>query len=320
MTYKAKAKFCIGISAWLDGSVHSSTFKRAIGMAMEDHPHYDPELIWVDDRASPEGGFAAATELRNRRVALVVGHYSSAAARGALPVYREGGIPLLLPAATADNLTRDFSNAFRLCSSDTQLARYIYRHLSLRHRSGRIAILDDGSVHGRCLSGTIRAYFGGTDHQLIRSDTTAILFAGSYANSIQFVKQWRNEGHSLPIYLTDDVVHPDLVKDLGERSKEVCLFGYAAAGSYPFAQTVTDRYHALYGGYPQTYFPETYAAMQIALACSADRGFGRTRIQRLSTGKWETVLGETSFVDQECREGPFSLWIASAERGLYALQ
>lgn len=289
-------------------------------MAMNDHPGDSPELIWVDDRASPEGGFAAAEQLRNSEAALVVGHYASAAARGALPVYREAGIPLLLPAATADSLTADFGNAFRLCGSDTQLAKYIYRCLAPRHQHGKISILNDGSVHGRGLSGTIRSYFGAAADQRIREETEAILFSGSYANSLQFVQQSRNEGCHLPVYLTDDAVHTDIVRDLGEWPGDIFIFGYAPASRYPFAKTVTDRYYALYNSYPQTYFTETYAAMQIALACSVERGFRRAKIDHLAAGTWETVLGETNFINQECRKEMFSLWKASAGHGLCALQ
>ena len=317
---KIRHPFHIGVSARLNGSVHSPTFKRAIEMAMNDHPAYNPELIWANDQASLEGGFNAATQLRTSEVALVIGHYASAAARGALPVYREAGIPLLLPAATADGLTKDFSNAFRLCSSDTKLANYMYRYLFPRYRDGKIAILEDGSVHGHCLSGILRSWFAGMATPNIEADTTAIIFTGSYANSIQFVEQCRREGCSLPVYLTDDVVHTDIINDLWEAAGEIFIFGYAAASSYPSAKAVTERYHALYGSYPQTYFLQTYAAMQIAFACSVERGFGRAKIDRLTTGTWETVLGETNFVNQECQKEMFSLWKASTAHGLYSLQ
>ncbi len=289
-------------------------------MALHDHPLYNPELIWANDDATLEGGFAAATYLRNCEVAIVIGHYASAAARGALPVYREAGIPLLLPAATADRLTNDYSNAFRLCSNDTKLAKYIYKYLLPLYQNAKIAILEDGSVHGRSLSQKLGAWFEGIATAGIEKDTAAVIFTGSYANSIQFVQQCRQQGHSQPVYLTDDAVHTDIIKDLGHNAGDIFVFGYADASCYFAAKAVNAKYHALYKTGPQTYFIQTYAAMQIALACSAERGFGRTKIERLNTGTWETVLGETNFVNQECPIAMFSLWQANAGHGLYILQ
>jgi hypothetical protein len=114
-----RKRFKIGVSANLIPgiSVHTDTFIRAITMGVASVDSFRQnkfELVWANDHSSFSGGDRAALKLVESRVELVVGHYASSAAKGALPHYAKANVPVLLPAATADCLTGSFENAFRL--------------------------------------------------------------------------------------------------------------------------------------------------------------------------------------------------------------
>ena len=119
----------IGISADLslnNGSIHQDTFINAIKMAESQLKLSDKgiELIWENDFATADGGIVAAKHLLKENVNAVIGHYASAAAKNALQTYNNA-FPVFLPAATADELTLNFSNAFRLCGKDSDLTQFI---------------------------------------------------------------------------------------------------------------------------------------------------------------------------------------------------
>src|SRR4051812_16412567 len=119
----------VALCACLDEqrSAHSTDFKRAVALAcdwlsaersLELMPH------WFDDAASEAGGALAARNAVRAGARVVVGHFASAAACAAAPIYVEHGIRLFLPAATAARL-RCHRGVHRLCDADDDFARWI---------------------------------------------------------------------------------------------------------------------------------------------------------------------------------------------------
>lgn len=112
----------LGLAIDLSGtaSAHTRTFLHATRAWAAGTPGAD--LTLVSDDRSADGGERAAAELLRRGVRGVVGHYSSRAALAALPLYGTVGVPLLLPAATADTLPGPGrAHVGRLCASDADL-------------------------------------------------------------------------------------------------------------------------------------------------------------------------------------------------------
>jgi branched-chain amino acid transport system substrate-binding protein len=114
-------------------------------------------VVALDD-ARDEG---RAAELVGRladdpRVVGVVGPKNSGCARSAIPVARQAGLPLLLPAATGDDLCRLGEDwVFRLCATDRATAAAAGA-LCRRLGVARLAVVADATAYGTGLAEGVR--------------------------------------------------------------------------------------------------------------------------------------------------------------------
>ncbi|MEU4622033.1 ABC transporter substrate-binding protein [Actinoplanes sp. NPDC023801] len=70
-----------------------------------------PAVTVHDDGADPERSVALARQIAaTPGIRAVAGHFSSEAAAGALPVYRQAGIPVAFPLSSAPGVTREHLN------------------------------------------------------------------------------------------------------------------------------------------------------------------------------------------------------------------
>lgn len=112
----------------------------------------DAEVVACDDRRDPG---VAADLLRalaaDPRTIGVVGPKNSGSVLAALPIASAAHLPLLLPCATADELTGPDGVAFRLCAPDAAVARAA---AAVSHGLGarRLAVLADDTAYGRGLA------------------------------------------------------------------------------------------------------------------------------------------------------------------------
>ncbi|GGU79098.1 hypothetical protein GCM10010275_12430 [Streptomyces litmocidini] len=120
---------------------------------------YGAAVNWelYDDRG--EAGTArriAEAVVAEGRHALVVGHFNSAGAAAALPVYRAAGLPVLLPLATTPGLLADSAGTLlRWCPDDrAQAADLLAAVRDAGH--ARVAVTHDGSAYGERLALLVR--------------------------------------------------------------------------------------------------------------------------------------------------------------------
>jgi branched-chain amino acid transport system substrate-binding protein len=128
------------------------------GAALEAERHGGPvEVLALDDAREPD----LAAELVGRlaadpRAIGVVGPKNSGCARAAIPVARRAGLPLVLPAATADDLCRLGGGwAFRLCATD-QATAAAAAALCQRLGVARLAVVADVTAYGTGLAEGVR--------------------------------------------------------------------------------------------------------------------------------------------------------------------
>ncbi|GAA2466327.1 FAD-dependent oxidoreductase [Streptomyces macrosporus] len=117
--------------------------------------HAAPALRWepFDDVGDADEGPRRAREITaDGGYAAVVGHFNSAGAQAALPLYRRAGLPVLLPLATRPGLLDGADGwALRWCPDDHGQLRALAR---AAHRLGRrrLLVAHDGSDYGRALA------------------------------------------------------------------------------------------------------------------------------------------------------------------------
>ncbi|WP_046754904.1 ABC transporter substrate-binding protein [Kordia jejudonensis] len=290
----------IGISADLspNGSIHQDTFINAVKMAAKnlELEKRGIELIWENDFATAEGGTIAAQHIVAKQVHAVIGHYASAAAKNALKTYKNA-FPVFLPAATADALTRDFPNAFRLCGKDSDLAAFIKNEFQ-KIKTHTLYIDHDNSTHGIALSTLIKKQLRTLTHvSLVQSIATAnkVMYVGNYNHSIKFIEKNLTDLKTIDeIFFTDDLVRPELPKKLGHIDQKVVVFGYEHASQCKTATRVNNQYYKQFSDYPMTYFLETYAAIEIVVQLYTTNTLSDWQ-QQLHKQTWKTCIGDLTF-------------------------
>lgn len=332
----------IGAAAYLAeaGSVHRPAFERALQLAFQ--PARDeaaeqraaPEaqgltsLHLLDDGAEAGQARAVAQRFVELQVDVVVGHFSSAAAAAAAPIYARAGIPLLLPAATELGLTRHAS-CFRVCGHDGMLAQATVADIAAHGGVSRLHIESDGSPHALRMRELLLAALdalpdGGLRHEARLAQADGWYFVGRYDQALRALAE---RAGRLPgrIFLSDDCVHPDLAGASG-RPGPLTLHGFGRLREDPAAPAeevgLLRRYRQAFGETPGTYFAETFCAMQIALQLGRERrpGEGRAAVlQRLASGRWSSVYGPLHFEQREISAPRFAAWQADAQ-GLRCLR
>jgi ABC-type branched-subunit amino acid transport system substrate-binding protein len=317
----------LGAAAHLTGgeSIHRVTFVRALAMGCADTAARHGRLLQfclAADYAAPDGARRAAAWLVGQGVAGVVGHYASAAADAAAARYARHRIPLLLPAATADDLTARHPTVFRLCGRDSGLAATMARDMRRRFGLGRLALFHDGSRHGESLSLALRRECARQRRLDVSNDLEragAAVFVGDFQRSVEFVAGLRRRGWSRPILLTDDAVHPALGERLRGDTRQVYVYGFEPTSWCPAGADVCARYRARWGADPGAYFLPTYAAIEIFAELAAARIERADLVGELAARRWQTVLGDVRFVAREADRAGYALWrfaggIMAAER------
>jgi len=284
-------KIVVAAAANLDSaaSAHATTFQVAMTLAadmLRDHHQIDVELFWINDRATPDGGAAAAKAVLESGAQAVVGHFASGAALAAAPIYETRNFPVFLPAATAQALTQ-FRGIYRLCDSDVDYCSWIAEWITLRSFT-KVYIETDGSVHGQSVKQCLVAALGPDRISGSPVHGDALLFSGMFHASVAFARAQIDAADHRPILLTDDAQSHQLAAHLGQTARDIFVMGFRTSAQTPAGAQVGLAYGERYGEHPGIYFFETVAAMQVAAAW-------------LSRNVWympvDTVLGRIRFTE-----------------------
>ncbi|MDO7896183.1 ABC transporter substrate-binding protein [Pseudomonas citrulli] len=291
--------FCIGLSAIFesDRTVHARTFLAAINHFINSHDTRGLTFIFEDDDASPEGGRGAARRLIARGADVVVGHFSSDAASAALPLYASSGIPVLLPAATKQDLVNEVTHAFRLCPSDNDLMTLLARQLLTHASIDSVLLTHDSTEHGESLARSLAALLEPSRLRITSSldHAAALVYCGRLNNSIRYVNELPERLRDRPLYLTDDALSSWFIEQTAPRDT-LGIVGLATAGP------------GLAAG--ETYYQESLAALQIARALSHCESL----LDALQTTTFDTVMGDVQFRDGENRFTRAALWTVRNRR------
>jgi ABC-type branched-subunit amino acid transport system substrate-binding protein len=114
-------------------------------------------VIARDDGRDPSrAAEAVAAILAEPGCIGLVGPKNSGSALAAALLATAAGLPLVLPCATADELTTEGGVIFRMCAPDTLTATAAIE-LVVELGVGRLAVLADETAYGQGLAGTVRA-------------------------------------------------------------------------------------------------------------------------------------------------------------------
>ncbi|WP_041544643.1 MULTISPECIES: branched-chain amino acid ABC transporter substrate-binding protein [Chelativorans] len=150
----------IGLSAPLSGDFQLLGEQWADGARAAATRDQSTQLVVTDDACTAEGGAAAARQLVDAQVTIVIGFLCTPAIEAAMPILKEAGIPVITPVRTSsltDQKDRTGWPVYRLGPRADDEREAVASLLVPLWREEFFAIVDDGTIHGRELAENLRA-------------------------------------------------------------------------------------------------------------------------------------------------------------------
>ena len=153
----------IGIIAPTSGAFSRLGNQLVDGAAIavsSDKSRQETSVVTADDSCTADGGAAAARQLLQSDVLIVVGFLCTESLEAALPILGQKGIAIITPAIRSQTLTELRTDqrypVFRLAPSSRNEVNETSAILAELWRSASFAIVDDGTIFGRELTSGIR--------------------------------------------------------------------------------------------------------------------------------------------------------------------
>lgn len=325
-------KVRIALAMPLTGDIASlgQGLKRAVEMAVAENNETEPvkvELVSFDDRSDPKEAVNVANRIvADPSVIGIVGHFNSGCSIPASRVYAQNGLPMLSPASSNPELTRQQlspqwtypKSIFRVNTTDNVQgavgADFITRTLGAK----RIGVIHDKTAYGQGVAEEFRKKVEANGAQVVafeglqtgdrdfRSLLTrikalspeALYFGGMFSEGGILVRQARDIGFKGPFLLPEANYDPSFLQVAGKAAEGAYV---TFLGSPPelldSAKDFVARYHQRYPGVElKSYDHYGYEVGRILLDALKAVGPDRKKIMEYVRNiKHHGVLGETSF-------------------------
>jgi branched-chain amino acid transport system substrate-binding protein len=274
----------------------------------------------VDDVGKPANGPVVAQKFcDNSAVRAVLGYSFSSVALAAIPVIEQCHIPVVASAVTSPQLSGASDYFFRTVVTDAVQGANVGTFVAQKEGRSRVAVLHQQDDYGNGLAaaftkavkaagGTItsdQAYQLGTkDFQtqldkLSKEKPEAIFIAGFYPEAVKIAQQASSAGIDLPLYGSDGLLSPDLIKLGGKDVEGVVLQGaFTPSLETPEVQDFVKRFQAKFNEEPSSWAALAYDAVQ-AVKVAAGTGTTREQIKDglASLQGLDGITGDVGFDD-----------------------
>jgi branched-chain amino acid transport system substrate-binding protein len=283
----------------------------------------------VDEPCTDGSGQAVADALINAKVQVAVGFLCSETLEGALPKLKDAGIPVITVSVRSRILMEDaLKNGwplFRLAPVDGAEAAKVVETILKNWTSDPIALIDDGTIHGRELVDAVRSalderglkpvfndtYRPGQDQQIalvrrLRKAGATHLFVGGDRNDVAIMaRDAKSEKIPLAIMSGDSMRAADQSVPLAIGVQAVTLPDYA--GLSPGAATAQAMRNA--GIEPEGYtLPADAAAFIAGQAVEAAISDNKPLVSKLLGTTFQTAIGPVAFgQNHELTDNPYRL-------------
>jgi len=281
------------------------------------------QLVIEDDTGKPQVSMSAMEKLVTRdQVAGVVGPYSSACASAASKLAEKYRVPLLVPVASKEEITRqNLKYVFRLSATTEDYASIL---ISMAQKLGKpktMAILNENTDFGTSGAKSAKAYAGQVGIQVVAEEAYA---AGSpdYRSTLAKIKGKNPDLVFMVSYVADGILLMRQAREVGLAPQAFLGAGAGFASSefarekaisndvfsstqwtpdvnWPGAKDFAKRYRAAFGKDEVPYHAaNAYASLMVMAETAAKVGGDREKLRAaLDSGKWNGIMGEVQFVD-----------------------
>jgi branched-chain amino acid transport system substrate-binding protein len=293
-------------------------------------------IVAINESCEENSGAAIADALIAAKVQVAVGFLCSETLEGALPQLKDANIPAITVSVRSRILMEDAAKngwpLFRLAPADTAEAARIIEIILREWASDPIALVEDGTIHGRELTEAIRnaleenglkpvftdTYRPGQEQQValvrrLKKAGAAKVFVGGDRSDVAIIaRDAKAEKIQLDLLGGDAMRASDQPLALADGTLAVTLPEYAAR--LEAASAVTDLRAG--GVEPEGYVLPAYAAVEIATKAAQEAAADdRPVAQHLGGMPFDTVIGRIAFdAGHELADNPYQLlqWRAGA--------
>jgi branched-chain amino acid transport system substrate-binding protein len=297
---------------------------NGVTLALEDlkKEGIDVDLIKEDDTGKPEKSMAAFEKLaESEKVAGIVGPYSSKCAAALAKLAEKYKIPLIIPVASKDDITRQkLTWTFRLSATTTDYATILLDMATRLGKPKTMAIINENTDFGTSGAKSAEEYAakkgikvvaneayspGSPDYRStlasIKAKNPDLVFMVSYvADAILLMRQSREIGLTPQAFLGAGAGFAT-VQFAKEKDISNGVFSstqWTPDVSWPGSKEFNERYQKQFGKEPTYHATTAYESMIIMAETAAKAKDNRTAIREaLKRGKWNGVMGEVKFAD-----------------------
>jgi branched-chain amino acid transport system substrate-binding protein len=272
------------------------------------------KLVITDDRCNAEGGKEAAAQLAAAKVSAVIGYLCTQALQSAMPVFREGKVPVITlgvrPVKALEDAKKNGDLLFRLGPDSSAEATALADLLLPLWRGEYFAIIDDGTIHARELAQSLRLAAEARGLKPVFVDT----FRPALDNQLALVNRLKKSGASHVFVGGDRSDIAILARDAAAHGVPLTIAGGESLAAAPDDVPLADN--VLMTGIPQPtatgaaagdgYFSSAYAAVEILMNTAA-------RAEAIGSGTHKTILGGISFDKNGGQSGnPYRLLVSKS--------
>ncbi len=282
------------------------------------------DLITEDDTGKPDKSLAAFEKLATRdNVTGIVGPYTSATANADAKLAERYKVPVIIPAASKEEITRQgYKWVYRVSGTTGDYAGVLLDLATTLGKPKTIAILNENTDFG--VSGAksakeiaekkgIKVVFeesyskGSPDYRStlakVKSEKPDLVFMVSYvADAILLMRQSREIGLTPMAFLGAGA---GFAVSQFAKEKEISQGVFSSTqwtedAPWPGSKAWYQRYVKQFGKPPTYHAACAYESMMIMGQAAAHAGGDREKTREtLHTGKWNGILGEVRFQDYE---------------------
>jgi branched-chain amino acid transport system substrate-binding protein len=248
-------KIAVAVPLTGDMGTEGQGLLRAVQLAVAEAnaAHLFPfplQAVPFDDRADPKEAVNVANLIvADSNMVAVVGHYNSGCAIPAAKVYARAGIPMISPAATNPEVTKQQLSSdwtgpkivFRVVPTDDVQGSYAAEFVLKKLGKKNFSLLHDKSPYGQGLAEEFKKTFAAKGGKIASEDGVSVgdkdykalltriksanpegvYFGGLYTEAGLIVKQMRELGMKMPFVSGDGAKTPSLFDVAGESADGV---------------------------------------------------------------------------------------------------
>jgi branched-chain amino acid transport system substrate-binding protein len=298
---------------------------NGVTLAIEDlkKEGIDVDLIKEDDTGKPEKSMAAFEKLGTRdNVVGIVGPYSSKCASALAKLAEKYKVPLLIPVASKDDITRqNLKWTFRLGGTTNDYATILLDMATRLGKPKTMAIINENTDFGTSGAKSAKEYAakkhiavvaeesyspGSPDYRStlasIKAKNPDLVFMVSYvADAILLMRQSREIDLKPQAFLGAGAgfATEAFAKEQDISNDVFSSTQWTGAVNWPGAKQFNDRYKARFGKEPTYHASTAYESMIIMGETAAKAGTPEKTRALLKRGKWNGIMGEVRFADYD---------------------